>query len=491
MKILLVEPKSSTTYPPMGLMKFSRYHKLRGDEVHYVVGKDKAAFSEFWDKIYITSVFTYDYKNLIETIKYYSGNLFNFDNMSVGGIAATLMADKIHAETGVHVHKGLQDDLDPFLEQLAHKDKNYSYLLDCIPSIDNLPPDYDIVFENSKYSKITDNSFFLYSTKGCPNSCGFCAVKTLEPTYVDYIPIRERIEVLRKDIGDRAGLLLLDNNIAASDSFYKIINEISDCGYGAGERMCYEKNGRKIYKNRFVDFNQGVDLRLLDRKKMEALSTIAINPLRLAFDSVGLAEEYEEKAKLAIECGINKLSNYMLYNYKDAPEDLYARMEINTNIINEFGNDNVKIFSFPMRYSPIRQTDRKHLGDKWHKRQIRAVQLILNATHGIVSHSTKEYKNGKGFFYRAFGEDADIFSENLWMPFHYLINRDLFELERTNISDWRKSYRNLSENDRNSLHEWLKDGINKSKLETQSQNLKNVAIHYENEHTQVLSQNGK
>lgn len=487
MKILLVEPKSSTSYPPMGLMKFARYHKLKGDDVTYVVGKDKDAFSKFWDKIYITSVFTYDYKNLIDTIEYYSGNLFNFDNMSVGGIAATLLADKIRAKTGVHVHEGLQDSVDDFLEELASSSPDYQYLHECAPTIDNLPPDYEIVASNEKYKKITDNAFFLYSTKGCPNSCGFCAVKTLEPRFVDYVPIKKRLKILRDEIGDRAGLLFLDNNIAASDTFFKIMDEIIDCGYGAGERMSYIKNGRKIYKNRFVDFNQGVDLRLLDKEKMTALSKIAINPLRLAFDNVGLAKQYEKKAKLAIDCGITKLSNYMLYNYKDAPEDLYARMELNTNIIKEMGNENVKIFSFPMRYAPIKQLDRKFLGDKWHKREIRAIQLILNATHGIVSHSLKEYSNGKGFFYRAFGEDRQHFMENIWMPFHYLINRDHFEFRNTNINDWRELFRSLSATELSWLKEQFSEGINNSPAQTSSKNLRKILEHYSGEHCQVLS----
>ena len=486
MKVLLVEPKSSTTYPPMGLMKFARYHKLKGDDVTYVVGRNKNAHDQFWDKIYITSVFTYDFKNLLDTINYYSENLFNFENMSVGGIAATLLVDKLQKLTGVNIHCGLQDNVDPFLEDLAHTNSKYDYLLDCSPTIDNLPPDYEIVSENSKYSKITDNAFFLYSTKGCPNNCSFCAVKKLEPIYVGYVPIKQRISILRDEIGDRAGLLFLDNNIAASDSFFRIIDEIIDCGYGFGEKMCYEKNGRKIYKHRFVDFNQGVDLRLLNREKMKALSRIAINPLRLAFDNVELASEYEEKAKLAIECGITKLSNYMLYNYKDSPEDFYARMEVNTDIIKKYGNENVKIFSFPMRYSPINKTDRAYIGKKWHKRQIRAIQLILNATHGIVSHSLREYREGKGFFYRAFGENEREFIENLWMPFHYLINRDHYELEHSNIKEWRIAFKALSESEAQELMNWIKDGINKERLNTQSGKLSAVMAHYENEHTQVI-----
>ena len=46
------------------------------------------------------------------------------------------------------------------------------------------------------------------------------------------------------------------------------------------------------------------------------------------------------------------LSNYMLYNFHDTPNDLFQRMRINTSLNEELGT---QIYSFPMRYQP---TDR-------------------------------------------------------------------------------------------------------------------------------------
>ena len=487
MRILLVEPKSNTSYPPMGLMKISRYHKLLGDEVKYVSGINKKDARQFWDKIYVTSVFTYDYKNLIKTIRLYSGNLFNFDNMIVGGVAATLLADKIGKETGVKVHRGLLNYHDEKLEKIARQLPEYSYLIAAGCSIDNLPPDYSVVNGNSKYSKITDNSFFLYTTKGCPNKCAFCAVKKLEPIYINYIPIKERIQILRDEIGDRPGLLLLDNNIAASNSYFKIINEIGECGYGADEKMAYQKNGRMNYRQRFVDFNQGVDLRLLDKEKMKALATIAIEPLRLAFEDIKLKKEYSEKVFLAISCGIRKISNYLLFNFKDKPEELYRRLLINTDIIKENKIENIKIFSFPMRYSPISQTDRAFIGKYWTKRQVRAVQLILQATHGIVSHSLSQYKNGTGYFYRAFGKDVNEFIANTFMPFHYIINRDKFEYESTEIDDFRLQFYNLNNKERTELINIIRDGKLKSIPRVKGKSLIKILEHYENESSKIIT----
>lgn len=489
MKILLVEPKSSTTYPPLGLMKIGRYHKLKGDDVHYVVGMDKKAYSDFWDKIYITSVFTYDYKHLEKTIEFYSGNLFNFGNMIVGGVAATLLKNKIEHKTGVAVHSGLLDDHDEFLASVASSDKDYAYLLDSTPSIDNLPPDYSILPQKSGYEKVVDNSFFFYTTKGCPNNCGFCAVKQLEPKYVDYIPIKPRIDLMRKEVGDRAGLLLLDNNIAASKTYFRIIDEIIDCGYGKGEKMCYERNGRNIYKNRFVDFNQGVDLRLMDKKKMEYMAKIAIKPLRLAFDNMSISDDYIDKMEMAIDCGIDNLSNYMLFNYKDSPDDLYERIEINTEILKRSSNNKVKIFSFPMRYSPIGKIHRKYIGKKWTRRKIRAVQLILNATHGIVSHSLskgEDYKEDNGYFYRAFGSNIDEYRKLLMYPFGYIINRDLHEKHTKLIPTWNQLYSELSDSDKEILEQRIANGRVEDFTKTQSTSLNSILKLYKNEDTTVI-----
>lgn len=476
-QILLVEPKSATSYPPLGLMKFSTYHKLKGDEVKYVTGLDKKASEEFWDKIYVTSVFTYDFNSLIKTIQYYSKNLYNFDNLAVGGISASLLADEVYEKTGIKPQVGIRNEIDPFLVELAKKNPDFAYLNDCGPSIDNLPPDYSIFPSPTKYSKILDNAYFFFSTKGCPNRCGFCAVGKLEPDFVEYIPLKPRIDYITQKFGGRAGLLLLDNNIAHSPSYDRIIDEIKDCGFEKGASFKYKNNGRTISKKRFVDFNQGVDLRKMTKEKMSKMAEIAISPLRLAFDDILLREQYEEKMRLAIDCGIENLSNYMLYNYKDTPNDLYERMIINTGLKKE--HENIKIFSFPMRYSPIGKTHRKYVGKHWVRRQIRAVQLILNATHGIVSHQNK-------FFFHAFGQDIEAFNRILLYPFNYIINRVYHEEHTGNIPDLDEKIQKLSKNQINELKVLIGDGKVENVPHTKSGRLNAVLEHFEGENVAVI-----
>lgn len=80
----------------------------------------------------------------------------------------------------------------------------------------------------------------------------------------------------------------------------------------------------------------------------------------------------------------------------------------------------LRIWSFPMRYQPTDRPDRSHVGEKWTRYQLRAMQIILQATHGIVS-GTPE------FFKRAFGDTFDEFQRILLLPHDYIFNRDWYE----------------------------------------------------------------
>ncbi|WP_051149667.1 hypothetical protein [Flavobacterium indicum] len=199
----------------------------------------------------------------------------------------------------------------------------------------------------------------------------------------------------------------------------------------------FEKYRDKTAKARYVDFNQGTDARYVTDELMNKMSEIPIRPLRVAFDYLGMEKQYVNAVRLAAKYDIKELSNYLLYNFKDKPEELYRRMEINIELAEEL---NLHIFSFPMKYIPLFGEDAKHreyVGNHWNKKYIRAIQSILNVTKGIVA-------SGRNFFERAFGKDVNEFYEILHMPETYIVYRSLFE--ETGLTDiWKSEFRAIKE----------------------------------------------
>jgi hypothetical protein len=111
------------------------------------------------------------------------------------------------------------------------------------------------------------------------------------------------------------------------------------------------------------------------------------------------------------------MSNYMLYNFHDSPADLYERMRLNVTLNEQLG---LRIWSFPMRYQPTDLPERSFIGEKWTRYQLRSMQIILQATHGVVSGAPQ-------FFNRAFGETSDDYVDLLLHPHHFIFNRDYYE----------------------------------------------------------------
>lgn len=188
-------------------------------------------------------------------------------------------------------------------------------------------------------------------------------------------------------------------------------------------------------KKRIIDFNQGIDARLINDQNMKKMAEVCINPLRIAFDHWGMRDVYEDAVRCAVRNGIKDLSNYMLYNFNDRPEELYYRMKLNAELCEEL---DASIYSFPMKYHPIFDEDyfmnRDFIGENWNKKFVRAVQAVLNSTKGCIG-------RGLEFFYEAFGADEDRFWTIMWMPEAFIIYRMKF---KDNLAkEWEEAFRAL------------------------------------------------
>jgi len=420
--ILLIEPGYKNKYPPLGLMKIAQYHGRngKGDNVRFVKGEDQSVLATAWDRIYVTTLFSFEFPKIAQSIDF-ALDVANghADKVFVGGIAASLMHERFLTERrwhGVRFIRGLLTNppaialqLDEFSEEL------YSEDVDGRP-IEDLIPDYSVLSQVA-YKYPVHDAYFAYTSRGCIRKCHFCGVPKLEGGQHDTESLTYVVQEIERLYGPKKDLILMDNNVVASPRFKDIIAEIRDLGFTRGAML--KREGTRVPVQRRVDFNQGVDARILCKNSMylRELATTCLKPLRIAFDHLGVKGPYEKAVRFANEFGLDELSNYMLYNFHDGPADLFERMRLNVTLNEELG---VRIWSFPMRYQPTDRPDRGHIGEKWTRYQLRSMQIILQATHGVVSGEPT-------FFKRAFGNTVKDYERILLMPHDFIFNRDWYE----------------------------------------------------------------
>lgn len=462
--ILLIEPDYKNKYPPLGLMKISYFHKyILHDYVRFTKGKlPEALNSTKWDRVYVTSLFTFEWAKTIEAINYAKTLVDDVSKITVGGIAATLLPDQVYEETGIHPVCGLLNE--PGKLGLPGDE-----------CIDQIIPDYDIL-DDIDYKYPFQDAYFLSATKGCGMRCGFCAVQTLEPTYIPYMDIKEKIAAIDEKFGPKKDLLLMDNNVLRSAHFDQIIDDIIEAGFAKGATYINPRT-KKIVR-RYVDFNQGLDGNLFTEAKAKRLAEIALRPARVAFDHIEDRETYERALRLCAQNGITELSNYVLYNSEDfggkgkkyradTPEDLYDRMRITLDLKDEINRtlpkeQHVAAFSFPMRYIPLNAHERGYVGSMWNAKFLRAVQCMLIPTQG-------KGVGNRDFFEADFGKNSKEFIRFLCMPDKLIAARGHFktggrgrtnetpEEQESRMALWHKNQKKIKEWNR--LYDQLGDDV--------------------------------
>lgn len=504
-RILLVEPDYKNKFPPLGLMKIATYHRNKGDIVEFYKGEAPYTQIISKDRVYITTLFTFHYDITIKCILHYS-KYINADSIFIGGIAATLMASDIGKDTKINnVIRG---------QLLRSRTLGYE---DGV-NIDALSLDYDIL-DDISYRYPAGDNYFVYTTRGCPRRCEFCAVRILEPEFKTTNKIIEQVRRVDQVYDQKRNLFVMDNNVLYSPKLREIIEDIKSLGFTGEANYTWPnefeqmlgkirrrktfgvdyskqlfdtldmletfsnrlKRYPKVYSEldeviniikqsdnidealgkhseflsaiiekyrvktkmiRYVDFNQGVDARLINRRNIKILSTIPIRPFRLACDSIEDTKKFNKATKLAIEHNIRHFSNYILYNWKDKPEDLWIRLNNAVSLYSENGT-NIDGFSFPMKYAPIEERDRSYIGQYWNKKYLGAINVIINVTNGVVA---KE----KDFFIEAFGSNVAEFLEILSMP-DQLIRFRFFFKGNGLIDYWKSLYNSLSEDEKTYL----------------------------------------
>ena len=166
-------------------MKIAQYHGPQGkrDNVRFIKGEDRSVLTRAWDRVYITTLFSFEYSKIAQTINF-ALEVTNgqADKIFVGGIAASLMHGRFLSESrwhGIRFIKGLLADspatalqLDEFSEEFYADDTNGR-------PIEDLVPDYSILAQVD-YKYPVHDAYFAYTSRGCIRKCHFCGVPKLE-----------------------------------------------------------------------------------------------------------------------------------------------------------------------------------------------------------------------------------------------------------------------------------------------------------------------
>lgn len=208
-----------SNYPNLSLMKISSYHKGKEDIVEWYNPFDK------YDIVYMSKIFSFTPD--------YGQYMTNTTQICKGG-------------AGYDIYSTLPEE------------------------IDLIKPDYSI------NPSIGHKTAYGFLTRGCPNKCKWCIVPKKEGDIKPYMDVEEIA------IDGRNELILMDNNILASDHGIEQI-----------EKIIKMNEGRK--KKIKVDFNQGLDARLVTDEIAKMLSRLKwIQQIRFGCDTPKQIEECEK-----------------------------------------------------------------------------------------------------------------------------------------------------------------------------------------------------
>lgn len=278
MKIGLIDVDGHN-YPNIPLMKISAYHKREGDSVEWY----DPLFGGYYNKVYMSKVFSFspDYEYPI-----------NADEIIRGGTGYCI--ETINGKEVFHKEK--------------HNDLPYE--------IEHIYPDYSIYFNDydlrqDEYTgeclgltaaeKNKRNTAYGFLTRGCPRGCNFCHVKDKEGR------CSRKVADLKEFWNGQKNIVLSDPNFFACNDWEKLSGQLIDSGS-------------------YIDFNQGIDVRLMTEKKIEHLNEMKIKKIHMAWDNPeqDLKEDFQRFSELYKRKSASQKIVYVLVNYDSTIEqDLY------------------------------------------------------------------------------------------------------------------------------------------------------------------------
>jgi radical SAM superfamily enzyme YgiQ (UPF0313 family) len=173
--------------------------------------------------------------------------------------------------------------------------------------IEHIEPDYDLYKCKHAYG---------FLTRGCIRKCNFCIVPKKEGYIKKNADIKEFIK-------DKKTAILLDNNVLAHEHGLKQIEKIINMGIK-------------------IDFNQGIDARLINKDIAILLSKVKwLKPIRMACDNKSQIKSIEKAVKLLRKYNITPKKYFIYILVKNIEDALYR--------INKLKYLNLDFFAQPYR----------------------------------------------------------------------------------------------------------------------------------------------
>ena len=233
--------------------------------------------------------------------------------------------------------------------------------------IDRLQPDYSI------YPQVDQKTAFGFLTRGCPNRCPWCVVPRKEGK------IRQYMDVDEIAIDGRTNLVLMDNNILATGD------------YAMGQF-------RKIINNRYrVDFNQGLDARLVNDDNARLLARIKWihNRVRFGCDNTAQIGECDRAIALLQKYGFKgEIFLYTMIGGKNDIHECLARINHWRERMLLKRNHHIGLYCYAYAQPYRDPGNTSHSIPQWQK----DMAAWCNKRMIFVATSFKDFSPRKGFY---------------------------------------------------------------------------------------------
>lgn len=255
-------------FPNLPLMKLSTWHKQQGDSVKWYDQMFDGYPEKPLDRVYISKVFSFT-----PDYPYY----VNAKEIHKGGSGYC-----IRLENGKEVYD-------------TENDTNLPY------EVEHIYPDYSL------YPGLTKDTAYGFLTRGCPRGCDFCHVKTKEGQ------CSHKVADLSEFWRGQKSIVLCDPNLLACKDHMELLQQLID-------------------SRARVNFNQGLDIRLINDRNLELLQKIKLDSIHFAYDRYQDKNIIESKLKAFKEqTGYDKDNGkvmvYILCNFDTTIEQDIERIQ--------------------------------------------------------------------------------------------------------------------------------------------------------------------